>query len=472
MTAIVWFRRDLRLHDHAALHAAMRTGEPIIPLFIMEDSFCRSSAVGEKRLHAYFAAVAALANELDKLGGRLLIHRGDPIQVLSQIVGETGASQLFFNRDYTPDARKRDEAVSELLSSQGVFVHSCKDLVLHEPAEIMTKKRTPYAVFTPYRRVWQTLPKDRPFPKPMDWPMYERLKDLAGESVPLVEESERFGEHAARERFQQFLNEDIHYYKKKRDIPGVDATSRLSFALNAGTLSIRTVYHHVQEALAEARGEEVSSIEAFVTELIWREFYQQALYFHPHTLEHAYLAQFESVAWENNEDLFARWCQGETGYPIVDAAMKQLNETGWMHNRLRMITASFLTKDLLVDWRWGMRYFEQHLIDFDEAANTGGWQWSASTGTDAQPYFRIFHPVTQGEKFDQDGVFVKKYLPVLREVPLQYIHKPWDMPEHIQRQAGCKIGFDYPVPCVDHAQRRKLALSLFQEARDRHAKTE
>ncbi|MFG0213262.1 FAD-binding domain-containing protein [Brevibacillus porteri] len=184
------------------------------------------------------------------------------------------------------------------------------------------------------------------------------------------------------------------------------------------------------------------------------------------------MPQFETVAWENRKDLFARWCEGETGYPIVDAAMKQLNETGWMHNRLRMISASFLTKDLLVDWRWGMTYFAQRLIDFDEAANIGGWQWSASTGTDAQPYFRIFNPVTQGEKFDPDGLFVKKYLPVLREVPLQYIHKPWGMPEHIQEQAGCKIGFDYPIPCVDHAQRRKLAMALFQEAKDRHAKTE
>lgn len=484
MTAIVWFRRDLRLHDHAALYAAMLTGDPIIPVYIVEESLCRSAAVGDKRLHAHFSAIAALDDALAQLGGRLLIRHGNPQQVLCQLAQETGANKLFFNRDYTPEARKRDELVSEVLSSQGVFVHTCKDLILHEPGEIMTKQRTPYAVFTPYRRVWQTLPKDRPFPQPTRWNLLDRLKELASEPVPTVEafgrkrpigtewEMEQFGERAARKRLQQFLDGDIYTYKEKRDMPGVNATSRLSFALNAGTLSIRTVYHSVQEVLAGARGEQVTSIEAFLTELIWREFYQQVLYFHPHTTDHAYLPQFEKVAWENRTDLFTRWCQGETGYPIVDAAMKQLNETGWMHNRLRMITASFLTKDLLVDWRWGIAYFAQQLIDFDEAANIGGWQWSSSTGTDAQPYFRIFNPVTQGEKFDPDGVFVKKYLPVLREVPLQYIHKPWDMPEHIQEQAGCKIGFDYPIPCVDHAQRRKLAMALFQEAKDRHAKTE
>lgn len=480
MTAIVWFRRDLRLHDHAALHIAMQTGDPIIPVFILDDWFCRSGTVGDKRLFAYFAAVQSLANNLAHVGGRLLIRHGDPVQVLSQLAKETGADKLFFNRDYTPYARKRDQSVCDALTSEGVMVQSCKDLVLHEPAEILTKQRTPYAVFTPYRRLWQTLPKEQPYPIPERWLMFDRLNELPGEALPTLEAFgrkaltgdewtvQRFGERAACERLKQYLNGDIQQYKDRRDMPGLDATSRLSFALKAGTLSIRTVYYLVHEALEEARGEGVTSIEAFITELIWREFYQQVLFFHPKTTEQAFLPQFEGVKWENNPELLARWCEGETGYPIVDAAMKQLGETGWMHNRLRMITASFLTKDLLIDWRYGMAYFAKKLIDYDEAANSGGWQWSASTGTDPQPYFRIFNPISQGEKFDPDGVFVKKYLPVLRDVPLQYIHKPWEMPKEVQEQANCVIGLDYPVPCVDHAERRKLALSLFQEAKDRH----
>ncbi|MED1722508.1 deoxyribodipyrimidine photo-lyase [Brevibacillus parabrevis] len=483
MTAIIWFRRDLRLHDHAALHTAALTGEPIVPLFIMDDAFCQPDAVADKRLHAFLSAVDNLAGSLQEAGGRLLIRRGNPADVLCQVARETGADKVFYNRAYTPEARKRDANVTKALERQGMYVHACKDLLMHEPGDILTKQRTPYAVFTPYKRVWLTLPKDRPFPQPRLWHMYADLAELAGEPVPVVEAFGRkrpvgeewatalYGERAARERLKQFMHEAVHRYKERRDFPGLDATSHLSFALNAGTLSIRTVYHQALEAMEEARGEEVASVEAFVTELVWREFYYQVLYHHPHTADHAYLPQFEAVAWENDEALFSAWCNGETGYPIVDAAMKQLNETGWMHNRLRMIAASFLTKDLLVDWRWGMRYFAKQLVDFDEAANIGGWQWSASTGTDPQPYFRIFNPVAQGEKFDPDGTFVKKYLPVLSEVPLQYIHKPWEMPEHVQEQAGCRLGLDYPVPCVDHASRRKLAMSLFQEAKDSYART-
>lgn len=485
MTAIVWFRRDFRLHDHAALHSALHTGEGIIPVFIIDDRFCRSSAVGDMRLHAFLSAVEALGNNLAHLGGRLIIRQGEPVQVLQQLVQETGADKLFYNRDYTPFARKRDERVQGALTHMGVFVQVCKDLVLHEPGEILNKQGKPYAVFTPYRRVWQTLPKENPYPFPNEVTMGAGITELYSEPLPAVEQFDRkrpegerwagplFGERAARQRLKQFVQEDIHRYKENRDFPGVDGTSRLSFALKAGTLSIRTVYHVVLEALTEARGEEVASIEAFLTELIWREFYQQVLYNHPHTIEHAFLPQFEDVSWENKDSLFECWCSGLTGYPIVDAAMRQLNETGWMHNRLRMIAASFLTKDLLIDWRKGMAYFAKQLIDCDEAANAGGWQWSASTGTDPQPYFRIFNPVSQGEKFDPDGIFVKKYLPELQHVPLQYIHKPWEMPQSLQEQSGCVIGLDYPPPCVDHAQRRKLALSLFQEAKDRHlTKTE
>ncbi|WP_139491061.1 cryptochrome/photolyase family protein [Brevibacillus dissolubilis] len=481
MPTIVWFRRDLRVHDHTALYMACQTGDEIIPVFILDERIYHTPNMGAKRLHTFFSAIRSLQQNLADLGSKLILRKGDPVTILRELAAETGADKLFFNRDYTPFARKRDEAVTEAMEAGGIFVQTYKDCVLHEYNEVLTKAKEakPYTVFTPYKRSWLKLPKDRPYPIPQDIHIhtYKQIDQLASIHIPTMEEiglktplgeewaPENFSEKAARDRLQAFMEDDVWYYKERRDFPAVEGTSRLSYALKSGLVSIRTVYAYAMDALEQARGTEAESIETYISELCWRDFYMMVLYHHPHTQERAYLAEFDALTWDDNEELFQKWCQGETGYPIIDAAMKQLNQHGWMHNRLRMITASFLTKDLLIDWRKGMAYFAYQLIDHDDAANIGGWQWSASTGTDPQPYFRIFNPVSQGEKFDPDGEFVKRYLPALANVPKKYIHKPWLMPEKLQHETGCLIGTDYPHPCVDHAIQREMALAIYQEAK-------
>ncbi|MGE5702917.1 MAG: cryptochrome/photolyase family protein, partial [Clostridia bacterium] len=423
MAVLVWFRRDLRLHDHTALYQAVQTGEPILPVFVIDERIYANGRMSAKRLHAFFSALRALAANVEHLGGRLMIKRGDPVIVLSELSERFGTDKLYYNRDYTPSALERDNRVEQALGARGVVVQSFKDLVMHEGHELLNKQGKPYVVFTPYRRAWLTLPKDKPLPLPKSVRWVEGA--LAWESDPVPElgelglslpdepfwQQELFGERVSRERLRRFLETGLYQYRSLRDQPAVEGTSRLSFALKAGTLSIRTVYHLVLERLQQASGPQAEEAETFISELVWREFYQQVLVHFPHTTDRSFLPAFDQVEWDNNEELFHKWCIGETGYPIVDAGMRQLNQTGWMHNRVRMITASFLTKDLLVDWRKGMAYFAEQLIDCDEAANSGGWQWCASTGTDAQPYFRIFNPVSQGEKFDPDGEYVKRYVP-------------------------------------------------------------
>lgn len=478
MAAIVWFRNDLRLHDHTALYQASELGEPILPVVFLDQALLTNPAVCNKRVHAYLSAVRSLQADLQSRGIKLVVRKGNPVEELPKLVEISQADKLFFNRAYTPQAIARDEEVASVLLQRGVHVQVFKDDVLHEIDEIRNKQGKPYVVFTPYKRTWLQLPKQKPYPAPSCLNSIKAYEQIDSDPIPTIEQLgllalhgeewdwQHFGEEAARRKLEAFVEQRIFRYKYTRDIPAVEGTSRLSFALQAGTLSVRTIYHQVMECLHLARGEETESVEAFLSELIWREFYRQILFHFPFTATQAFLPEYEEVAWQNDQHLFQLWCNGETGYPIVDAAMRQLKESGWMHNRLRMITASFLTKDLLIDWRWGADYFAEQLIDYDEASNTGGWQWCASTGTDAQPYFRIFNPVAQGEKFDSQGEFVRRYLPALRNVPDRFVHQPWKLSESQQEAYGCRIGLDYPAPCVDHAIQRQLALSLFQQAKE------
>lgn len=453
----------------AFFHASEGEGT-ILPLYIIDEQY-EQRTTSRKLYMATLAAVYSLAEELEKIGARLIVRKGNPIEVLRKLTQEIKVDKLFFNRSYTPQGRDRDEAVTEALLETGVWVKSFKDAVLHETTEILNKQGKPYVVFTPYKRVWLQLPKEKPVPKP-EWVLVPSfIHSLHSESIPLIDTSEyellweEYSESHARERLRTFMETSILQYKQAKEYPATDGTSKVSIPLKLGTLSIRTVYQCLMDELNMAKGEQVTSVEAFLTQLIWRDFYQQILFHFPHTGVNSFLPEYQEIAWQNDHFLFQRWCDGETGFPIVDAAMKQLNQTGWMHNRLRMITASFLTKDLLVDWRWGADYFKQKLLDHEEALNIGGWQWSASTGTDPQPYFRIFNPVTQGEKFDPEGEFVRNYIPSLQKVPRKYVHQPWEMPEDIQKNAGCIVGVDYPAPCVNHAFQRQIAISLFQEAK-------
>jgi deoxyribodipyrimidine photo-lyase len=350
--------------------------------------------------------------------------------------------------------------VSEALAAAGIRAQAWKDQVLFEESEILTGQRRPFTVFTPYARVWRArkpaattgMPRLPPLPEGFDpatvpLPAADALGFTSDTTLPPP------GEKAAHTRLRDFVRNDLAGYAERRDFPGQAGTSGLSPYLRFGAVSIRTVH----AATAGCGG----GAKVFTTELAWRDFYQQILFHHPNAERQAFKPAMRALAWENDRTLFAAWQRGETGYPIVDAAMRQLRATGWMHNRCRMIVASFLTKDLLIDWRWGERHFMRELVDGDLAANNGGWQWAASTGTDAQPWFRIFNPTAQGERFDPEGDYVRHWVPELAGVPTRWIHQPWDLPAAEATRAGVRLGKTYPTRVVLHDERRPRALAMY-----------
>jgi deoxyribodipyrimidine photo-lyase len=442
--ALHWFRSDLRLCDNTALHAACQEADIVIPLFIFDPRILKAEDTGAPIVGFMLSCLESLEKNIEAAGGKLIFRHGEVEDEMRGLLRETGAHALYFNRDYEPQARKRDAAAEKLARSLGVEVHSYKDGVLHEPDEILKPEGEPYRMFTPYSRTWRTKPKAEVLPK-VKFGRPNGFKEPRGLPLPTAEELgfaveislPAGGERSARERLKQFSSSNLLRYASQRDFPALDATSRLSPHLRLGTLSARTVV-----AAAEKAGKEHpdarKQTDIFVNELIWRDFYRQILWHFPHVAKSSFKEEYDDLKWENDERLFAAWCEGRTGFPIVDAGMRQLNETGWMHNRVRMIVAMFLTKDLLVSWQWGERYFMQKLVDADLASNNGGWQWSASTGTDAQPYFRIFNPMAQAQKFDPEGAYINKYVPETEMLA-------------------------YPAPIVDHARQRVKALALFKK---------
>lgn len=482
MTPIIhWFRRDLRLHDNLALDAALRESDgQVVPLFIFDDAILASPRVGAARVQFLLESLVALDTALRERGSQLVLRHGDPVAVLDQLARESGAAGVFFNRDYTPFARARDERVSGMLAETGRSARSFQDLVIWEPDDLLTKTGTPYTVYTPYRRQWrERLEADpRPALAAPDLPAFTPLPAVIDPGVlptaPQLghtphQDARPGGENEGLKRLQAFVDlanpDGIRDYHIQRDLMARPATSRLSAYLHMGCVSTRACLRAGLAALEHADPAARPGIDGWLGELAWHDFYMQILYHFPHVLRGAFKPQFNALAWDNNEAHFAAWCEGRTGYPVVDAAMRQLNSEGWMHNRARMIVASFLIKDLLIDWRWGERYFLQQLVDGDHAANNGGWQWVAGTGTDAQPYFRIFNPISQGKKFDPQGDYVKHYIPELAAVPTKYIHAPWTMPAEEQRTALIEIGKSYPAPIVDHATQRERALAMYAAAR-------
>jgi deoxyribodipyrimidine photo-lyase len=463
MRALHWFRADLRLRDNRALAAAAASAGSIAFLFVLDERLLASPQAGRTRLRFLHACLAQLAAELLRRGQRLVVRRGDPRREVPRVAREVGAELVSWNRDTSPFARRRDAAVRSALEERGVRVLEAKDRVVFEGAELRTGAGQPFRVFTPFRNAWwrrfEAEPPPAPaalrLPDPAPAPTGElpSLADLGANGVgPALPPA---GADAAARRLGRFLDGPVADYAKRRDLPGVEGTSRLSHHLRFGTLSPRACFAAGREAAArEPRLR--AGVAKWLDELVWREFYAAILEEHPRVLGHPFRPEFERVRWNDDEDAFAAWCAGRTGHPIVDAGMRQLAETGWMHNRARMLAASFLVKDLLIDWRRGETWFMQHLVDGDPASNNGGWQWSASTGTDAQPYFRIFSPVAQGERFDPDGAYVRRFVPELRDVPARLVHRPWEAP------ALCPL---YPTPIVDHAERRRLAILRFEEAR-------
>lgn len=469
-TAVWWIRRDLRLADNQALAAALARAEQVIPAFVLDPALLHSPYAGAKRVAFLFDGLRRLDAGLRVRGSRLVVRHGEPLAALRALLGETGATAIVAEEDVSPYARARDLRVGQELP-----LHTTEGLTVHPAGVVRKANGAPYTVFTPFARAWKALPPPLPgdlLPAPRSLPPVPAVASLPIPDSPPLPAAVPFppGEAEAARRLDAFAAGDdppIYRYAATRDRLDLAGTSRLSPYLRLGMISARQVAAAGLAAAGAARSaQERQGAETWLDELIWREFFCQILDHFPRVRGSSFRPEYEGIAWENDADDFSAWCEGRTGYPVVDAAMRQLVESGWMHNRARMIVASFLVKDLLVDWRWGERFFMQHLVDGDPAANNGGWQWVAGTGTDAAPYFRIFSPVLQGKKHDPEGAFVRRWLPELARVPERHLHAPWTMPGDVQRQAGCAIGEDYPAPIVDHAWARERTLAAYRLARE------
>ena len=466
-TALLWLRRDLRLHDHAALYHAACAAEQVVVVFIFDSEILDGLPRQDRRVAFIHESLKALKRVLEAHGSSLVVRHGRAVTLIPQLATEFDADAVFCNRDYEPQALQRDALTAEQLMLNGRHLYSYKDQVVFECDEVLTQMGKPYGVFTPYKNAWlkkltplhlQPYAAEANYAKLPPQPMPE-LGELGFETSNLHQLPINTGMDGAALTWEDFV-ERIDRYQDARNFPAVKGVSYLSVHLRFGTLSIRQLvnyaYHH-----------DSAGAQTWLSELVWREFYQQLLWHHPQLAQgHTYKTEFDGIDWPNPPGHFEAWCEARTGYPIVDAAMRQLNQTGYMHNRLRMVAASFLVKDLHVDWRWGEAYFAAQLIDFDLAANNGGWQWSASTGCDAQPWFRIFNPVTQSQKFDSEGKFIKRYLPELAALPAKYVHAPWLLTAAQQQDYAVHIGQNYPAPIVDHAVARALTLALFKAHAD------
>ena len=471
-TAIWWARRDLRLRDNQALHAALTSAERVLPVFVLDPQLLGAPDAGVKRVAFMLGGLRALDEDLRARGSRLIVRRGRPEQELAALLTECQATGIYAEADVWPYAQARDAQVAAslpLLLTGGLTQH---------PADAVSKADgTPYRVFTPYSRKWQSLPasgQDALLPAPDRMAALPDLSSVPIPEAPALPADVPFaaGEVEGQRLLSRFAQDSggdapIYGYGKGRDQLFGYGTSRLSPYMRFGMLSARDVISAARLAIRDApRQKAREGAETWLGELIWREFFMSILCHFPKVLDHSFRESYRRIAWTNDEGDFAAWQEGRTGYPVVDAAMRQLSQTGWMHNRARMIVASFLTKDLLVDWRWGEAHFMQHLLDGEPACNNGGWQWVAGTGTDAAPYFRIFNPVLQGRKHDPHGDFVRRWLPELGDVPGRFVHTPWKMPADVQRRSGCNIGRDYPAPLVDHKLARERTLVAYGEARD------
>ncbi len=462
-TAIHWFRRDLRVSDNTALQEAASRAERLVPVFILEDALRTGPDVGAARLAFLLRSVEVLGKNLAHLGHRLVVRSGRSEEVLPRLAAEVRAEAVFANKRYEPYAQARDRKVASALYGQGVGFELSKDAVAWEEREILTQAGNPFTVFTPYSKAWRSRPQPTPVPRSRqakepapEVPSDPLVLDSAVWGHPLRQPLPAAGERAALDLLERFLDGPVFRYDTARDLPAEDGTSSLSPYLRVGSIGIRTVLARLRAVREKADAPGQRGCDVWLTELIWREFYQQVLHNFPHVLKGAFRPEYDAIRWSDDEGHFQAWCTGRTGYPIVDAAMRCLAATGTMPNRARMIVAMFLTKDLMISWQRGERWFMQQLLDGDLAANNGGWQWSAGTGTDAAPYFRIFNPVTQGEKCDPTGAFVRRWVPELAKLPDATIHQPWEEPFFSPARTG------YPDRIVIHAEQRPKCLAMFK----------
>jgi len=472
-TALVWFRRDLRSYDHAALYHALKNARQVHCAFVFDSEILDALTDRcDRRVEFIWRSLQELARSLHEMGGGLHVLTGRARDAIPALAARLGVQAVYFNHDYEPAANERDAEVGARLEQDGRSVVSCKDHAFFEKDEILTQSGHAFTVFTPYRKAW--LAKLSPF-FAKAYPVEAYRESLARCGVPDMPTLEQIGFRptnlaqiklptgmsGGKALFQEF-QQRMDSYHETRNYPAIRGVSYLSVHLSFGTVSIRELVR----AAASRKG---AGVQSWLGELIWRDFYLGILHHFPHVVGHAFRPEYEALHFTNSTAHFAAWCEGRTGYPLVDAAMRQLNETGYMHNRLRMVAASFLVKDLHVDWRWGEAYFASKLNDFDLAANNGGWQWCASTGCDAQPWFRIFNPVTQSRTFDEKGHFIKLYVPELAQVAPEIIHEPWQMSVAQQRAAGVEIGKTYPAPLVNHADARRRAMEIYGAVRSARA---
>ena len=467
---IVWFRQDLRLEDNPALHAAVERG-PIIPVYIWSPEDEAPWAPGAASRYWLHQSLERLGADLAKHRVRLVLRIGPAAKVLDALLEETKAGAVYWNRRYEPNVIERDAAIKKALTGRGIEVKSFNGALLFEPWEIENKSGKPYQVFTQF---WKTCLKGSepaaPLPAPANFTVPERspetfaLADL--ELEPTIDwaggirEAWDIGEEAAHTRLEAFLDEAVQDYAAKRNNPDTDGTSRMSPHLHFGEIGPRQIWHAVQRRGTDLGG--TTGAEKFLAEVGWREFSHHLLYHFPHTTDAPLRENFAHFPWHDDDEALQSWQRGRTGYPMVDAGMRELWHTGWMHNRVRMITASFLTKDLVLAWQHGAKWFWDTLVDADLANNTQGWQWTAGCGADAAPYFRIFNPVTQGQKFDPNGDYVRRWVPELAALPTKYLHGPWEAPAAVLKDAGITLGETYPKPIVDHKEAREKALAAFE----------
>jgi deoxyribodipyrimidine photo-lyase len=478
MTTLVWFRSDLRLADNPALCAAVAAGAPVVPVYIhapVEEGRWQPGGASRWWLHH---SLTQLRQSLAARGAVLCIRASDDsLAGLKILVRECAATRVVWNRRYEPAVQARDEIIKRTLREQGIEADSYASALLHEPWSIRTRSGGPYQVFTPFWRHCKSL-ADPPVPLPAPtelrvpaaWPVSQTIESLA--LLPALDWPSGLaaawtpGEHEALRRLERFTDRAVEDYSSRRDEPGTSGTSRLSPHLHFGEIGPRQIWHAVRRA-AQARGRHFSWRDSqFLTEVGWREFAYHLLYHFPHTPEQPLRANFARFPWQSSRVLLRAWQRGATGYPIVDAGMRELWRTGWMHNRVRMITASFLVKDLLLPWSEGARWFWDTLVDADLASNTLGWQWVAGCGADAAPFFRVFNPVTQGTRFDAAATYVRRWVPELAALPDHWIHEPWAAPAPVLHSAGITLGVDYPRPLVDHDSARQRALRALAAIRD------
>jgi len=486
-SALVWFRRDLRTKDHAALYHALTSARKVFCAFVLDrdilDPLLERGLKADRRVEFIVDSLAELDAQLQALThcpdgghGGLIVKHAVAREEIVRIAKALHVQAVFANHDDEPAAIARDAKVRGALADAGIAFHTAKDHVIFERNEVLTGGGTAYSVFTPYKSAWlkkadafymKAYPVERHVESlaaiPLDWdehaPATPTLEDIGFERTNLHSLKLPVGMSGAQALLDDFLTR-IDSYEATRNFPAVKGPSYLSVHLRFGTVSIRRLVHAAWVRMQTGS----KGATTWLSELIWRDFYHQVLYHRPDVVGASFKPAYDAIHWEHGKHadaLFAAWCEGRTGYPLVDAAMAQINQTGYMHNRLRMITASFLVKDLGLDWRRGEAYFADHLIDFDLAANNGGWQWAASTGCDAQPYFRVFNPVSQSEKFDPNGKFIRRYLPQLADLPESLIHAPWTASPVELAAANVELGKDYPMPVVQHEEARAKTLRRY-----------